>query len=91
MERALTAGDLRALATALGKSLEAPIMAHKPVIGAVRSRIRSAGALGAMMTGSGSAVFGLFADQRSARRAMNACRRLAPTVMTVRPQPKYPD
>lgn len=91
MERALAAGDLKALAAALGNSLEAPIMAHKPIIAAVRDKLRSAGALGAMMTGSGSAVFGIFPDQRAARRAVNCCRRLAPTVMVVRPQAKYPD
>lgn len=91
MERALTAGDLKAVAAALGNSLEAPITAYKPVIGAVRERIRSTDALGAMMTGSGSAVFGLYPDLRAARRAMPACRRLAPTVMAVRPQPGFSD
>ena len=38
MEAALRAGDLAAVASAMGNSLEAPIMAHKPVIAALRDR-----------------------------------------------------
>ena len=91
MEAALRAGDLAAVASAMGNSLEAPIMAHKPVIAALRDRMAAAGPLGAMMTGSGSAVFAVFPNIAAARRAMNACRRLAPTVMTVRPQPAFSD
>jgi 4-diphosphocytidyl-2-C-methyl-D-erythritol kinase len=91
MEQALRAGDLKALAAALGNSLEAPIAANKPVISALRDKIRSAGAMGAMMTGSGSAVFGIYPDLRAARRAVGCCSRLAPTVMAVRPRGAYPD
>lgn len=91
MEAALRAGDLAAVASAMGNSLEAPIMAHKPVIAAVRDRMAAAGPLGAMMTGSGSAVFAIFPNIAAARRAMNACRRLAPTVMVVRPQSAFSD
>ena len=91
MEAALVSGDIHAVAAAMGNSLEAPISAFKPVITAIRDRIRSSGALGAMMTGSGSAVFGLYPDLKGARKAMNCCRRLAPTVMVVRPQPAFSD
>jgi 4-diphosphocytidyl-2-C-methyl-D-erythritol kinase len=38
-------------------------------IGDIKRELIRSGALGAMLTGSGSAVFGVFADEASARQA----------------------
>lgn len=53
--------------------LEGPVTRRHPVIGHIRRRLLRAGAVAAVMTGSGSTVFGLFrraADARAAAAAM---------------------
>ena len=57
---------------ALVNDLEAPVARRHPEIRAARRALESAGAEAALMTGSGSAVFGLFAGDASARRAARA-------------------
>src|SRR5687768_13356457 len=46
--------------------LEAPIARHHPEIDQMKAALRRAGAVAAAMSGSGSAVFGLFQKQRDA-------------------------
>ncbi len=41
-----------------------------PQIKTIKERLKKAGALGSLMTGSGSAVFGVFEDETSARKAL---------------------
>jgi 4-diphosphocytidyl-2-C-methyl-D-erythritol kinase len=49
------------------------VAAHQfPVIGDIKKELLNQGAMGSLMTGSGSAVFGLFPDIPSARKAANA-------------------
>ena len=50
--------------------LEAPIARHHPEIDQMKSALRRAGALAAAMSGSGSAVFGLFQKHREALAAV---------------------
>ncbi len=57
---------------ALVNDLEAPVARRHPEIAAARRTLESAGAEAALMTGSGSAVFGLFAGEAPARRAARA-------------------
>jgi 4-diphosphocytidyl-2-C-methyl-D-erythritol kinase len=57
---------------ALVNDLEAPVTRRHPAIEAARRALESAGAEGAAMTGSGSAVFGLFRGERAARRGARA-------------------
>ena len=52
--------------------LEGPVVARHPQIGQARRRLVEKGAHLALMSGSGSAVFGLF-DDRQAARAAAAC------------------
>lgn len=52
-----------------GNDLEAPVLARHPEIGALVGALRKAGASYAAMSGSGSAVFGLFDDRDSAEAA----------------------
>jgi 4-diphosphocytidyl-2-C-methyl-D-erythritol kinase len=53
----------------LRNDLEPPVVRRHPEIGALVRRLRSLGAGYSAMSGSGSAVFGLFASETSARRA----------------------
>ena len=63
---ALQAGSARA---ELINDLEAPVVARHPEIGRIISALRRQGAFQAAMSGSGSAVFGLFPLRRDAVRA----------------------
>jgi 4-diphosphocytidyl-2-C-methyl-D-erythritol kinase len=62
----------RAQPLAMVNDLERPVARRHPAIGAARRALESAGAVAAAMTGSGSAVFGLFAGEAAARRAARA-------------------
>ncbi len=57
---------------ALANDLQAPVARRHPEITAIVEALRRAGAVGAAMTGSGSAVFGLFSEAH----AVKAARRL---------------
>jgi 4-diphosphocytidyl-2-C-methyl-D-erythritol kinase len=72
---ALAGGNPAALAPLLYNALEEPATELSPEIGAVKQTLLDAGALNASMTGSGSAVFGLFAGQASAEAALPAVSR----------------
>jgi 4-diphosphocytidyl-2-C-methyl-D-erythritol kinase len=49
------------------------VAAHRfPVIETIKKELLNQGAMGSLMTGSGSAVFGLFSDSQAARRAASA-------------------
>jgi 4-diphosphocytidyl-2-C-methyl-D-erythritol kinase len=56
----------------VANDLEAPVVARHPDIGALRDALIRGGARAAAMTGSGSAVFGLFDSIVTARRAARA-------------------
>jgi 4-diphosphocytidyl-2-C-methyl-D-erythritol kinase len=55
-------------ASALCNELEAPVVRHHPTIGRIRQALFDAGAIHAAMSGSGSAVYGLFERAEAARR-----------------------
>lgn len=57
-----------AWAAALRNDLELPVIKHHPAIGRIRQSLLDAGAEVAAMSGSGSAVFGLFERADAARR-----------------------
>ena len=69
---ALSGGDVRALGPLLCNALQAEAEALVPEIGTLRQRLLALGALGACMTGSGSAVFGLFETPEAAAAACAA-------------------
>jgi 4-diphosphocytidyl-2-C-methyl-D-erythritol kinase len=71
-----TAAAVADVAALVRNDLEASVVARRPEVGALRDRLLAAGALTAAMTGSGAAVFGLFAGGAAARAARAA---LAPT------------
>jgi len=55
----------------LRNDLEIPVVRHHPAIGRIRQSLIDAGATFAAMSGSGSAVFGLFERGDAARRTAN--------------------
>jgi len=55
----------------LRNDLEVPVVRHHPAIGRIRQSLVDAGAAFAAMSGSGSAVFGLFERADAARRTAN--------------------
>ena len=59
---AAASGDAEALGAHLFNDLEAPVFSRHPELGAAKQRLIDAGALGAVMSGSGSSVLGLARD-----------------------------
>lgn len=72
--RALQKGDLYGLAEKMGNVLETVTIPAYPVIGEIKKEMMSKGAVGAMMSGSGPTVFGLFDDEKKARHAYEKLR-----------------
>lgn len=68
----LESGDLQALFDLLQNDLELPAISVLPEIAARKEMLLSLGADCAMMTGSGSAVFGLFRNEETARACEKA-------------------
>jgi 4-diphosphocytidyl-2-C-methyl-D-erythritol kinase len=64
--RALVEDDLAAVSRCLFNSLEAPSVRKYPVLELIKKAMRNGGAAGALMSGSGATVFGLFADAKAA-------------------------
>ena len=62
--------DLVGAAAFMENALEAPAVDLVPEIGAIKAALLQRGALAACMTGSGSAVFGLFRAETEARSAI---------------------
>jgi 4-diphosphocytidyl-2-C-methyl-D-erythritol kinase len=80
---ALAEDDLLALSAALFNSLEAPSVGKFPVLQMLKDAMRSSGAAGALMSGSGATVFGLFADARAAESSARQIRdRFGPSMWT---------
>ena len=75
---ALEQGDLNALCRAMGNALQPTSETLRPEIRSAAQALRFAGARQAMMTGSGSAVYGVFASAVHARSALGALKRRWP-------------
>jgi 4-diphosphocytidyl-2-C-methyl-D-erythritol kinase len=71
MLRCLESGNAAQLPTALANDMEPPAVEQHPEIEIIKARLVDAGAAGALMSGSGSAVFGLFAHYDEASRAVD--------------------
>ena len=69
LEKALTDSSLTEIANSLYNIFEAPVLAARPVAAELRSLLLAGGAVGAMMSGSGPSVFGLFSDNTAAQNA----------------------
>lgn len=82
---ALERGELKAVAGNLYNGLEGPVGGEKPLIFRLREALLQNGALGARMTGSGSAVFGIFETGDQAHLAASRVKRLCRDVFVCRP------
>jgi 4-diphosphocytidyl-2-C-methyl-D-erythritol kinase len=58
------------IAGILENDLEKVAFLRCPEIKTIKDRLKEAGAVGSLMSGSGSAVFGVFGDERGARKAV---------------------
>ncbi len=65
---------VRDLAAILSNDLETVTVAHYPVLGELKGFLLRQGALGALMSGSGPTVFGLFENEQDAIKAEGALR-----------------
>jgi len=72
--RALAEDDLAGVSRCLFNSLEAPSIRKFPVLELIKKAMREGGAAGALMSGSGATVFGLFADAQAAETAAREVR-----------------
>ena len=70
--KALSNGDWDAFGASAGNDLLAPALQIVPAIGGCIAKLKDHGALYADMSGSGSAVFGVFADMAQAENAAQA-------------------
>ncbi|MCD8036470.1 MAG: 4-(cytidine 5'-diphospho)-2-C-methyl-D-erythritol kinase [Clostridiales bacterium] len=68
---AINAGDIRAVADGLSNVLEAASIPMCPMIGEIKAELIKNGALGALMSGSGPTVFGIFDSKKKAAVAAN--------------------
>jgi 4-diphosphocytidyl-2-C-methyl-D-erythritol kinase len=75
MAQALEAGDLKGVARRMYNVFEDVPDRRHDAIAAIRRELLDCGAMGSIMTGSGSAVFGIFTDPFRALRARDALRR----------------
>ncbi len=64
--------------------LEPPVLRRHPEIGAIKGALREAGAVASAMSGSGSAVFGLFRTRPAAARAAQVLSRSGSTALLSR-------
>ena len=76
MLRALEEGDLEKIGANLGNVMEPVACALHPQEQELREKILAEKALGARMTGSGSALYGLFENSQQAEKAAEAFRKL---------------
>lgn len=65
----LDAGDLKKIAGSMGNVLEQVMLKEHPVLGQIKETMKEAGALNAMMSGSGPTVFGIYENRRTAKAA----------------------
>lgn len=69
---ALKEGNLEKLVAHMGNVLERVTVPEYPVINEIKELMRANGALGAMMSGSGPTVFGIFTEYAKAKAAYQA-------------------
>lgn len=71
MINAVNANDLQMIAEKMGNVLESVTIKKYPLLEEMKKELVRQGALGAMMSGSGPTIFGLFADKNTAIQALN--------------------
>ncbi len=72
LRAALDRGDLGFVCENMYNVFEEPILAERPIAARVKEILRGVGAMGAMMSGSGPSVFGVFDCEEAAEKARGA-------------------
>lgn len=83
MAAALQSGSVKDAAKYICNVFEKPAIEQNPVINEIKEKLMSAGAINAMMTGSGSAVFGIFETEAKADICMKIMSREFDDVFSV--------
>ena len=68
--------DIRKVAASMGNVLERVTIEDYPVVETIKNVMKEAGALNAMMSGSGPTVFGIFEERRTAKEAQAKLREM---------------
>ena len=69
----LSQSNITGLGAHLHNDLEPVVIQRLPVISRIKQKLNSLNADGVLLSGSGSAVFGIFADSKEAERAYTRC------------------
>lgn len=72
LRNAMYAGDIRQMSEAMYNIFELPVLERRPVAKEIKKLLLDKGATGAMMSGSGPSVFGIFVDEDAAESAARA-------------------
>lgn len=88
MELAIRASDRAALVSNLANDFDSIVSSVVPEIAQAKRRLTEAGAEAAMLSGSGSAVFGVFASSEAAELAANSLRAEFAEVFVCRTLPR---
>jgi len=75
LKSAIVNGDVHRIGKSLFNDLESICFDRFPVLAEIKKGLLSLGACGALMSGSGSSVFGLFSDETEARRACRSIKK----------------
>ena len=68
--------DIRKIASSMGNVLETITIREYPIIEKIKTAMKEAGALNAMMSGSGPTVFGIFDDRKIAKEAQQKLKQM---------------
>ena len=75
MRAAIEAGNLDGVIERLGNVLELVTIPDHPEIGTIKEIMMQEGAAGALMSGSGPTVFGIFKEEEAAQQAYEALKK----------------
>ncbi len=82
---AIESGDITAVASEMTNIFESVVLPEREVARLIRDTLSGAGALKAMMSGSGPSVFGVFADEKTALLAVDALEKQGITAHLTKP------
>jgi 4-diphosphocytidyl-2-C-methyl-D-erythritol kinase len=86
MIQAMRDEDVRGMALSMYNVFETNALVKYPVLGKIKEMLVSCGAENALMSGSGSTIFGVFIDKQKARKAAGCLRREFPKTFLVQTQ-----